>query len=439
MKHIILLIYFILALFTIKLSSQENLIYKSDFLTNPKDWTSSNNSSITKIQDGKFSFENKDTLISKIFHFEINFDKNKDFSISVKSKFISGSENGFYGFKWGFSNDFQRWFGFGVSANGQYLYAKDISMDSIVYLIDWTDSQFINKYGTNKISIKKKGSIIEFYINDNKVNQYKFENFFNNNFAFAVSRGQKVIFDDFEVNYINEFKNSNEIKPEKRLALVIGNSNYKESRLINPINDAKLIAETLTDSLGFEVIEKIDADFQTIQNAIKEFSKKMRYTDVNLFYYAGHGIQVENTNYIIPVDAELKEKMDCKFEAIKLDEILEELGKYNDKTNIVILDACRDNPFSRSWSKDEENGFRTYDPQKGTIIAFATRSGFTAANGTGKYGLFTKELVKQMLIPQSINYVFIHTRNSVDQLSDGRQTPIEVDGLLNEYYFKKPK
>jgi hypothetical protein len=223
---------------------------------------------------------------------------------------------------------------------------------------------------------------------------------------------------------------------ERRLALVFGNSQYRNSApLKNPVNDANLMEGTLKE-LGFDVIKQLNAGKDEMMKAIKEFNEKLPSANVALFYYAGHGNQVEGRNYLIPVDAKLEKEADCKFEAIPVDFIVEEFEKYQENTNIVILDACRNNPFA-AWSRGGESGFKAMNFTSGTIISFATSEGSTAADGKGGNGLFTEELVKQMVIPQSILNVFMNTRVQVRKLSNNQQVPTEWNKLNGDFYFKK--
>ncbi|MFN8207512.1 MAG: caspase family protein [Bacteroidales bacterium] len=223
---------------------------------------------------------------------------------------------------------------------------------------------------------------------------------------------------------------------EKRIALVIGNSEYIDSKsLKNTVNDANLMEATLKE-LGFEVIKRLNANQAGMNKAIEEFSKRLPEYNVGLFYYAGHGVQVDGTNYLIPVDATLQEKADCKFQAVKVDFVIEEFQKYPDNINIVILDACRDNPF-RSWTRGGAQVFKPIPPTSGTIIAFATVEGSVAADGTGLHGPFTEELVKQMLIPQPVESVFKKTRVLVQKRTNGAQNPMEWSMLKGEFFFKK--
>jgi hypothetical protein len=222
---------------------------------------------------------------------------------------------------------------------------------------------------------------------------------------------------------------------EKRLALVFGNSNYGERSLKNAVNDANLMESTLK-SLGFDVIKRTDASRTAMEQAIAEFSRKLQDYNVALFYYAGHGIQVDGLNYLIPVDATLEDQASCKWQAISVNNIVEEFEKVPNNANIVILDACRNNPY-RSWVRGGSQGFKFLTPVTGTIISFATSEGATAADGGGANGTFTEELVKQMVVPQSIGSVFMNTRKAVLKRTNNAQRPVEQNYLTGDYYLKK--
>lgn len=223
---------------------------------------------------------------------------------------------------------------------------------------------------------------------------------------------------------------------QRRLALVVGNSAYLGgSALKNPVNDANLIDTTLRN-LGFTVIKRVNTTKSELERVIYEFSRKLKEYDVALFYYAGHGIQVDGKNYLIPIDAKLVDKTAVRFEAVAVNYVVNEFEYYQDNTNIVILDACRDNPF-RSWGRGGSRGFKAIPPASGTIIAFATSEGATAADGTGENGLYTKHLVKQLDVPQSIESVFKKTRIAVQNASNGKQSPQEWTKLTGDFYFKK--
>ena len=223
---------------------------------------------------------------------------------------------------------------------------------------------------------------------------------------------------------------------EKRLALIFGNSEYRnKAPLKNPVNDANLIEGTLRE-LGFDIIKRLNAGKADMESAIREFNEKLPDYNVALFYYAGHGNQVEGKNYLIPTDAVLEKPGDCKYEAIDVKWVVEEFEKFQENINIVILDACRSNPFA-SWTRGSEAGFRAINFTSGTIVAFATAEGSTAADGKGSNGLYTEELVKQMAVPQPISSVFNNTRIQVRKLSNNLQVPIEMNQLNGDFYLKK--
>jgi len=229
---------------------------------------------------------------------------------------------------------------------------------------------------------------------------------------------------------INLFAQAN----EARLALVIGNSEYKNGgTLKNSVNDANLMANTLKD-LGFTVIKRTDATRAQMAQAIAEFWSKLGQYNVALFYYAGHGVQVNGVNYLIPVDATLESKDMVSFEAISVNDISSKFEEYDKNINILILDACRNNPF-KAWSRGGDRGFKAMNPASGTIIAFATSEGSTADDGEGANGLYTEQLVKQLRQPVPIEKVFKLTRIEVEKESSGKQSPQEWSKLKGDFYF----
>ncbi|QSE97627.1 caspase family protein [Fulvivirga lutea] len=221
---------------------------------------------------------------------------------------------------------------------------------------------------------------------------------------------------------------------DRRIALVIGNSDYEQSGVLkNPVNDANLMAQTL-EELDFTVIKKLNATKFDMESVIYDFSRKLSEYTVALFYYAGHGIQVEGTNYLLPIDAKLNDKVAAEFEAIDVSKIVSQFERYPDNINIVILDACRNNPF-KSFSRGGESGFKAIPAPSGTIIAFATGEGATASDGTGGNGLYTSALAEEMQKPQRIEDVFINTRVKVRERSDNQQSPQEWSQLTGRFFF----
>ena len=226
------------------------------------------------------------------------------------------------------------------------------------------------------------------------------------------------------------------VQPQKRIALVFGNSDYVNGiRLKNPVNDADLM-EAHLKNLGFKVIKQLNAGRDSMIKSIREFSKKLPDYNVALFYYSGYGVQVDGTNYLIPVNAKLEHKEDVSFDAIPVTMITDQLKRNSNNTNIVILDACRNNPY-RSWIKGDETGFKALGLFNKALISFSASEGTTTVDSDGANGIFTEELVKQMEIPQPIEKVFYNTRKMVMARSKGQQEPLDWSFLTEDFYFKK--
>jgi uncharacterized caspase-like protein len=192
---------------------------------------------------------------------------------------------------------------------------------------------------------------------------------------------------------------------EKRVALIFGNSAYLSvARLTNPANDSEAVATTLKE-MGFEVVElKRDLNAAAMRRALRDFSDNVRDADIAIVYYAGHGIEINGDNYLIPVDAVLERDIDAFDEAIPLERILTVIAPAR-QLRLVILDACRDNPFNRSMkrtigSRAIGRGLAKVDPENpNTLIAFAAKAGSTALDGDGKNSPYTTALVKYLPKP----------------------------------------
>ena len=229
---------------------------------------------------------------------------------------------------------------------------------------------------------------------------------------------------------------------EKRVALVIGNSAYDNTApLKNPSNDAVDIAETLR-TLRFEVIDGTDLSKREMEKRIRAFADKLAGADVGLFYYAGHGLQVDGRNFLAPVDATLRTDTDLDFEAIELDLVLKQLER-NSRVSIVFLDACRDNPLARNLtvtgrSTSVGRGLAQVDKAVGMMIAFATQPGNVALDGEGRNSPFTEALLQHIDSEgASINDVMINVRKDVLEKTNGRQIPWENSSLTGQFYFKR--
>ena len=221
----------------------------------------------------------------------------------------------------------------------------------------------------------------------------------------------------------------------ERHALVIGNANYQSSPLRNPLNDARDMAAAL-EGLGFEVHSLLDADVSSMEQAILDFGDRLRDGGVGLFYYAGHGVQAQGSNYLIPLQANISREIQLKRKAIDAGLVLDAMGAANNGLNIVILDACRDNPYANSF-RNTTRGLARMDSPKGSLIAYATAPGDVAADGEGRNGVFTKHLLEQMQKPGvQVEQVFKQVTQAVHAETRQRQTPFMTSSLLGDFYFK---
>ncbi len=223
---------------------------------------------------------------------------------------------------------------------------------------------------------------------------------------------------------------------QKRVALVIGNSNYQNvARLSNPANDAAVMTETLKDA-GFDVVNsRRDLKTSEMRRALRDFSDQARDADVAVVYYAGHGIEIEGTNYLIPVDAVLERDIDVYDEAFPLDRVLVTIDPAK-QLRLVILDACRDNPFSKTMrrtigSRSIGRGLAKVEPQgPNTLIAFASKAGSTASDGDNKNSPFTAALVKHIARPGlDLRKAFGFVRDEVMKKTGNKQEPYVYGSL----------
>ena len=221
---------------------------------------------------------------------------------------------------------------------------------------------------------------------------------------------------------------------EPRTALVIGNATYQSAPLRNPVNDARAMAKTLT-GMGFDVLIHENANEKTLKQAIGEFGDRLRKGGVGLFYYSGHGMQVKGNNYLVPVDADIRSEAQVGLGAVNVNDVLGQMEEARNRINIVILDACRDNPFARRF-RTAARGLASIDAPKGTLIAYATAPGSVADDGSGANGLYTEELLKAMSVPdRKIEDVFKQVRVGVSQRSGSKQIPWESTSLSDDFYF----
>lgn len=228
---------------------------------------------------------------------------------------------------------------------------------------------------------------------------------------------------------------------EKRYALIIGNSDYPAEigKLNNPANDADDLRAELEKS-DFEVTLIKNVTFRQIEVAANNFYKKLndgpKDQTVGLFYYSGHGVQYEGQNYLVPVDASVTVPEDIRYVCYPADKILGKMEFANARMNIIILDACRSNPFPVA-SRSVEAGLAQARAARGSYVAFATAPGSTASDGAGRNGLYTQELLKALRIPKlPIEQVFKEVRLNVSKLSGGKQNTWDNSNIVGEFYFK---
>jgi uncharacterized protein YraI len=226
---------------------------------------------------------------------------------------------------------------------------------------------------------------------------------------------------------------------ETRVALVIGNSAYQNaSALPNPRNDSEAIAAKLS-SIGFDVMLREDLDGQGFRIALGEFSEKSLNADIALFFYAGHGIELAGQNYLIPVDAKMKSEATAQFETVPLEQVLSAVRSAK-KLGMVMLDACRDNPFAANMTRN--NGTRSIsrglapvsvEGEKGLLISFAAEAGRTASDGNSDHSPYTEALLETIGQPGlEIGRIFRTVRAKVREKSEGKQVPIEQAQLPDE-------
>ncbi|MEI7429796.1 MAG: caspase family protein, partial [Betaproteobacteria bacterium] len=224
-----------------------------------------------------------------------------------------------------------------------------------------------------------------------------------------------------------------------RMALVIGNSSYRDSPLKNPANDAKALAKSLS-ACGFSPQLLLDASQKDMASAITSYGARLASKKaVGIFYYAGHGVQLAWRNYLIPVDAVIDRLEDLPKRCVELNTLLGALTKAENPMNIIILDACRDNPFG-SRLPPEQKGLSQFDAPPGSLLSYATAPGNTASDGTGANGLFTENLLREMMVDGAkLEDVFKRVRLNVRLQSRGQQIPWESTSLEDDFYFLPPK
>jgi len=224
---------------------------------------------------------------------------------------------------------------------------------------------------------------------------------------------------------------------ETRIALVIGNGAYKFSPLSDPPNDADLMAERLK-ALDFTVTHRKNQTQKEMKTLIKKFGKTLKQDkeSIGLFYYSGHGMQVGGRNYMIPIQANIKDEEDVSIDGVGIDEVLIRMKSAKNAMNFIILDACRNNPFEKSF-KAATSGLAKMSAPKGSLIAFATEPHKVARQGKGRYSLFTEALSKELLKPGiGVEKMFKNVRVAVHNTSGEEQLPTTDNRLLADFFFR---
>lgn len=224
----------------------------------------------------------------------------------------------------------------------------------------------------------------------------------------------------------------------KGLALVIGNSAYSEGELKNPVNDANDVSSKFRN-LGFDVILKTDTQLREMASCVNDFALKASEYDVAVFYYAGHGVQYEGENYLIPVDANLQSEADIRFYCENVNRVLAKLDESKCRLKILMLDACRNNPFERGWKRSSSaSGLSSMDAPHGTIISYATAPGTTAADGAeNRNSPYTAAFIDLLDKSDfSVLLLFNELNNVVRKNTGNRQNPwISCSGIDGDFCF----
>ena len=236
------------------------------------------------------------------------------------------------------------------------------------------------------------------------------------------------------------------VHAQKRVALVVGNAAYTNAgALANPTNDANDMADAL-EAVGFIVIRALDVDKRGFDRKVRDFSAALEDADDAVFFYAGHGLQVAGQNYLIPVDAKLSSERDLDFEALPLNFVLRQMELQREgRTNVVFLDACRDNPLGRNLARSMGTrssavgrGLAQVETGVGTFISFSTQPGNVALDGDGRNSPFASALVERIAKPgRSLAAMMVEVRNDVLARTGGKQVPWDHSALTGDFYFNQ--
>ena len=219
-----------------------------------------------------------------------------------------------------------------------------------------------------------------------------------------------------------------------RVALLIGNNSYGGAPLRNAVNDAKDLGDALTE-LGFKVIIRENATRKDMIDGIREFGTALEGANTAFFFYAGHAMQFKDRNYLIPIDIAMGSEEDVTFFALDISQVFDRMDKARTRFNFIVLDACRDNPFASSF-KVTSAGLAQMSTPSGTLIAYATSPGSVAADGFGRNGIYTKNILANIRVPDvPVEIMFKRVREGVERETLKRQTPWDSSSLKGDFVF----
>lgn len=221
----------------------------------------------------------------------------------------------------------------------------------------------------------------------------------------------------------------------KRIALLIGNAIYPGSSLKNPVNDAKAVQERLTE-LGFETLIRTDATNKDMEDGLNDFSSLLSSFEVSLFFFAGHGMQIKGENYLTAVNTNFDNEIEAKYSSLPLNKVIEVMENGTKQMDIIMLDACRNNPFGRKWRGLDSRGLAPVYAPKGMIIGYATSPGQIAFDGEGENGAYTNAFLQHVSTPDiTIEDLFKRVRNTLSSSTRGSQISWEHTSLMGDFCF----
>jgi len=225
--------------------------------------------------------------------------------------------------------------------------------------------------------------------------------------------------------------------PRKLTALVIGNAKYPDAaQLKNPVHDAEDVSAEIA-ACNFSVATIVDSDLKGMEKALRTFKTDLKGSDVGLFFFAGHGMQIEGENYLNAIDTDFDDELEAKYSSLPLNKVIDLMERSGTATNIIILDACRNNPYERAWHRSAAvRGLAPVYVPRGTLIAYATSPGQFASDGSGRNGAYTQALLQHIRTPDcSIENMFKRVRNTLSAATLQKQISWEHTSLAGEFYF----